>query len=878
MTNSIVKTVCPYCGVGCGVNVNRSIFPITVYGDEQHPANMGKLCLKGSTLGETIGLNGRLLYPMIEGERVNWDTALSTVAQKFREVVDQFGPDAVAFYVSGQLLTEDYYVANKLMKGFIGSGNIDTNSRLCMSSAVEAYKRAFGSDTVPGNYLDLELADLIVFIGSNFAWCHPVLFQRIKQSKKKVIVIDPRRTATCDIATLHLQIKPKTDILLFNGLLNYLRYEDHLDWEFLENHTEGFSSIMNYLKSAPNSIPEVALHCGLAEKDVSTFFREFAKTERTVTVFSQGVNQSSHGTDCINSIINCHLATGKIGKPGSCPFSITGQPNAMGGREVGGLATMLASHMNFSDENINRLKRFWGAENVATKPGLKAADLFSALKDEKVKAVWIMATNPAISMPNINEITETLLKHKFIVVSDCVLKTDTTSYANVLLPATTWGEKDGTVTNSERCISRQRAFLKKPGEAQPDWWIISEVAKRLGFEKQFSYNNDYEIFVEHARLSGYENNGTRDFDISGLGGLSEAQYGELQPIQWPVTDISPNGTPRMFTDGVFFTASKKARFIVPTSTKPANETNKQYPLILNTGRIRDQWHSMTRTGKVPKLTSHTPEPLLEIHPEDAKTYNIQNNDLVQIKSEWGSATIKATITVQQRKGTVFVPFIWNKQFSSNGRINEVVNPDVDPFSGQPEFKHTPVQIIPQHPSWRGVILSRNEICIPNWASFWVKTLGDQHWRYEFAGESGVEKALSEFQRTISGEWIEYVDRKRNVFRYACLEDDTLHACAFFSPTFNLFSYNWIANLFLKEKIDDVTRQVLLLGQPLNNQDDPGRTVCACFGIGELTILDAIKTYKLKTAEEIKHTLKAGANCGSCVSEIKHILELSKLSS
>lgn len=873
MTKAI-QTTCPYCGVGCGVLVNKN-FPFTVSGDDRHPANIGRLCLKGSTLGETIGLNGRLLYPSVEGARVDWNTALSTVAQKFKDIISEFGPDAIAFYVSGQLLTEEYYVANKLMKGFIGSGNIDTNSRLCMASAVAAQIRAFGEDIVPGNYMDLEQADLVVFVGSNFAWCHPVLFERIKQSKKKVIVIDPRRTATCDNAMLHLQLKPKTDILLFNALLNYLRCEDHLDWEFLENHTEGFSSVMKGIKDASSSIPKVALACGLPEKDISTFFREFAKTEKVVTIFSQGVNQSSHGTDCANSIINCHLATGKIGKPGACPFSITGQPNAMGGREVGGLATQLAAHMTFCDEDVNKLKRFWGSENVTTKPGLKAVDLFSALEDDTIKAVWIMATNPAVSLPDSNKINETLRK-KFVVVSECSEKTDTTSYANILLPATTWGEKNGTVTNSERCISRQRAFMEEPGEAKSDWWIICEVAKRMGFEKDFSYASAREIFIEHARLSGYENEGTRGFDISGLGNLSETEYEELQPIQWPIPINNPDGTARMFADGKFFTASGKARFILPESTTPANETSNEYPLILNTGRIRDQWHTMTRTGKVPKLTLHTPEPIVEIHPEDAKTYNIQNNDLVEIRSKWGSAIIKAVITVHQRRGTIFAPFLWNKQFSSDGRINEAVNPNVDPLSGQPEFKHTPVQIALHHSYWRGVIISRDEINIPNGTRFWVKALNTQCWRYEFAGESDVNEILTELQNNILGEWIEYVDKKRNVFRYACFKDNKIQLCAFFSPTLNQFSYNWITDLFLKDNIDDITRQVLLMGHPANNKDNLGRTVCMCFNVGEIAILNAIKTHKLKTVEEIGYTLKAGTNCGSCTSEIRSIIDNSTI--
>ncbi|MCG8426123.1 MAG: molybdopterin-dependent oxidoreductase, partial [Chromatiales bacterium] len=460
-----VKTTCPYCGVGCGVIVERSSDgSITVTGDKDHPANFGRLCSKGTALGQTLDLDNRLLTPRIGGHSVDWDEALNAVAAGFRSVIEEHGPDAVAFYVSGQLLTEDYYVANKLMKGFIGSANIDTNSRLCMSSSVAGHKRAFGSDTVPCSYEDLEIADLIVLVGSNTAWCHPVLFQRIRQAKKerpamKVVVIDPRKTDTCDIADLHLPLKPGTDITLFNGLLDYLDREDSIDWEFIINATQGLQDALIAARTNNHPVVTTARETGLCHKSIQQFYTWFSQTEKVVTVYSQGVNQWSCGTDKVNAIINCHLATGRIGKPGMGPFSFTGQPNAMGGREVGGLANQLAAHMDFTDEAIDSVKRFWQSNTVATKPGLKAVDLFEAIERGKVKAIWIMATNPAVSLPEADRFREALRECQLVVVSDCVDNTDTAACADILLPATTWGEKDGTVTSSERRISRQRNFL-----------------------------------------------------------------------------------------------------------------------------------------------------------------------------------------------------------------------------------------------------------------------------------------------------------------------------------------------------------------------------------------------------------------------------------
>ncbi len=877
-SETAIETTCPYCGVGCGLFVDPSEAPLKLYGDPAHPANLGRLCSKGSALGETMGLDGRLLFPEIDGQRVDWDTALDAVADGFRRIIDEHGPDAVAFYVSGQILTEDYYVANKLMKGFIGSGNIDTNSRLCMSSAVAGHKRAFGSDTVPGCYEDLELADLLVLVGSNTAWAHPVVYQRIVAAKKqrpemKIVVIDPRRTATCDIADVHLGLRPGSDAYLFNGLLNYLRREDHLDWEFLEGCTEGFAAAMQAVKEAGGSIPEVAAACELPEASVAEFFRLFARTDKAVTVFSQGINQSSSGVDKVNSIINVHLATGRIGKPGMGPFSITGQPNAMGGREVGGLANQLAAHMDFaSPDDVARVSRFWRATNMAKKPGLKAVDLFQAVEEGRIKAIWIMATNPVVSLPDADRARAALERCELVVVSDCVRQTDTTACANILLPATTWGEKDGTVTNSERRISRQRGFLTPPGESRHDWWVMTQVARRLGYADAFPYESAAAIFREHARLSGFENEGRRDFDISALAELDDDAYEALQPVQWPVTADAPKGTARLFGDGEFFTPSGKAQFVAVKPRMPAHAPDDKFPLVLNTGRIRDQWHTMTRTGKTARLMSHINEPFVQVHPVDAANWNLTDGALAQLTSACGRMLARVAITEDQRPGSVFVPMHWNEQFANWGRVDALVNPVTDPISGQPESKHTPVRVEAYQPRWYGFLLTRDQMAFRN-SDYWVAARGGDFWRYELAGEDGVENWTAWAHEVFGaeGDWLEFADSGTGRFRLAKIVEGRLQCVLFIAPTFELPPRTWLAQLFTQDTLDDAARMSLLAGRPGAGQKDAGRTVCSCFGVGMNTIIEAIQSQRLTSPEAIGEALKAGTNCGSCVPELKAII-------
>src|SRR6202046_4752867 len=538
------RTTCPYCGVGCGVLATADgNGGAAISGDPEHPANFGRLCSKGSALGETLGIEERLLYPMIRCskgvmERVAWTDALDHVAHRFAHIIARDGPGAVAFYLSGQMLTEDYYVANKLMKGFIGSANVDTNSRLCMASSVAGHRRAFGADTVPGCYEDLDEADLLVLVGSNAAWCHPVLFQRMIANKQRrgarIVVIDPRRTDTAGDADLFLGLKPGTDIALFSGLLVQLSDSGALDHDYIESHTSGFADALARARSMAGSAAATALATGLSEQGGAAFFRMFGNTPRVVTLYSQGVNQSAQGTDKVNTIINCHLATARIGKIGASPFSLTGQPNAMGGREVGGLANQLAAHMAFTPPDIDRVRRFWKAPRIATHEGLKAVQMFEAVGRGEIKALWVIGTNPAVSLPDADAARAALRKLELFVISENVRSNDTINAGpHVLLPAQAWGEKSGTVTNSERRISRQRAFLARPGEAQPDWWIVGEVAKRLGFGAAFDYSSAAAIFREHAGLSAFENNGSRDFDIGGLSSVSDEGVAGMSPILWP---------------------------------------------------------------------------------------------------------------------------------------------------------------------------------------------------------------------------------------------------------------------------------------------------------------------------------------------------------
>jgi len=878
----ITRTTCPYCGVGCGVLVHLEENKVVkVEGNPDHPSNLGRLCSKGAALAETLSAEGRCLYPRVNGVQSNWEATLDVVADNFNKIIDEHGPDAVAFYVSGQLLTEDYYVANKLMKGFIGSANIDTNSRLCMSSVVAGNKRAFGSDTVPCSYEDFDRTNLIVLTGSNTAWCHPVIYQRIKQAKRnnpnlEIVVIDPRNTSTCEIADLHLRIQSGMDSVLFNGLLVYLNEQGEINKLFVDNCTQNLDDALAAAYESSATIEQVAEACGLSKQQVETFYKLFARKEKVITLFSQGINQSTSGTDKVNSILNCHLFSGRIGRSGMGPFSLTGQPNAMGGREVGGLANQLTAHMDLENADHRKLvQKHWNSPAIADKAGYKAVDLFDAILDDKIKALWVIGTNPAVSMPENNRVRRALEHCEFLVVSDCIENTDTTEYAHVLLPAIGWGEQDGMVTNSERRISRQRSFKEAPGEAKADWWIISQLAQRMGFKQGFNYSSPREIFIEYAALTGKENNGSRDLDISLLADLDEKAYQQFLPLQWPITFKQPSGTSRMFEDGKFFTPSGKANFIAVKPQSPANEPNSNYPLILNTGRIRDQWHTMTRTGQSPRLCSHIPEAFIQIHPDDAEQYKIADDELVKISSCWGEAVARSQITTDVLQGMVFMPMHWNDQFSSHARINALVNANSDPFSGQPEFKHTPVRINACKPSWYGFLLSRRRFDMTS-QNYWNLSKGYNLWRYEIAGDETPEDWAEHARSILCAHekdvgWMEYFDTSKQQYHAARLVGKQLESCVFIGPDHHLPNRDWLMALFEKEEISDQDRAFLLSGRPGESGEDAGSNVCACFGVGRNTLIKAIKEQGLVSVESIGAALQAGTNCGSCIPELQSLI-------
>ena len=878
-----VRTTCPYCGVGCGVVVDPAG---AVVGDTAHPANAGRLCSKGAALGETLDLGGRLLHPEIDGRRASWNQALDLIAETFTNTIAEHGPQSVALYASGQFLTEDYYVANKLMKGFVGAANIDTNSRLCMASSVAGHVRAFGEDVVPGCYEDIEEADLVILVGSNAAWCHPVLFQRLAAAKTaqgtRVVVIDPRRTATCDLADLHLALKPGTDVALFNGLLVYLAERGVVESAWVGHHTAGFEAALDAARLSAPSLAEVAAITDLPCDDVQTFYDWFAATERTVTLYSQGVNQSSAGTDKVNALVNGHLATGRIGKIGMGPFSLTGQPNAMGGREVGGLANQLAAHMSFADPaDIDRVRRFWNAPRLATQPGLKAVDLFDAVLDGRIKALWVMATNPAVSMPRAGRVRAALEACPFVVSADC-WSTDTTEFARVRLPAAGWAEKDGTVTNSERRISRQRAFRPMPGEARPDWWMLTQVARCMGFTEAFPYESPAQIFREHAALSAFENGGRRAFDIGGLADLSDGEYDRLAPVQWPIPKGAREGRSRLFTDGAFSGPDRRARFVATPYRALAAALDARRPLLLNTGRVRDQWHTMTRTGGVPRLMMHVGEPFLDVHPDDAATLALTDGDLSRIESEHGAAVMRVRVAPGQRRGEVFAAMHWTDQFASTGPIDRLVGAAVDPVSGQPELKATPVSLMPLKTAWRGLLIGRTAEPIADKGFYWSRIAVPVGSAYELAGwrpltPDGEPPPAAWVSRLLgaplNAEFIVYADPGRGDFRYASLVEGRLEACLFLGgPEAALPSRESLLASF-DDAVAPYRRTSVLAGvQPGGSADSAaGRIICACFAVGLQTIQNAIRDDGLESAEDIGAALRAGTNCGSCVPELKQIL-------
>ncbi|WP_027467363.1 nitrate reductase [Deefgea rivuli] len=724
---SITRSTCCYCGVGCGVLIESDGLRITgIQGDPEHPANFGRLCTKGLSLAKSAAsLTNRALYPELRltrdapRERVDWSMALDTVAERFADIIEQHGPDAVAFYVSGQLLTEDYYVFNKLAKGLVGTNNIDTNSRLCMSSAVTGYKMALGADGPPTCYDDLELAQTVLFAGSNMAYAHPVLFRRLEAAKAanpavKWIVIDPRRTDTAVMADLHLQIQPGTDVALFNGMLHHLLWEGLADTQFIAAHTVGFAELKTLVRDyTPKMVAEI---CGILEEDLRLAAEWFGASPAALSLYCMGLNQSSHGTDKNLSLINLHLATGQIGKPGAGPFSLTGQPNAMGGREVGGMATMLAAHREIGNAaHRAEISALWGVDSVSDRPGLPAIAMFDAIKAGKIKAVWIVCSNPAHSLPDLANVRLALEAAELVVVQDAFANTDTVAFADVLLPASSWGEKSGTVTNSERRISRVNAAVATPGEAKADWEIAVEVARRIEARLRpdkatlFPYAGGSELAREMAFAGKPASTGVemifnehrlltmgRDLDI---GGLTYAKL-EQSPQQWPFPAGATQGQARRYTDGVFAMIDGKARFHAVQYLPVAEATNSRFPFHLLTGRLRDQWHGMSRTGRVPQLFEHSAEPSLTMHPLDAERRSLKAGDLLKVASKRGNLILPLEVSDSVASGTVFAAMHWNGQFLNSGGINEVCSSAVDGKSAQPELKHAAVRVEKAELPWR----------------------------------------------------------------------------------------------------------------------------------------------------------------------------------
>ncbi len=696
-TGESFKSTCSYCGVGCGIVVHKDRNgTIQVEGDKDNPVNKGMLCSKGMNLHYTVAdKSDRLLYPEMRYnrnmplQRVSWDTALERAAAVFKTIIEKYGPDSVGFYVSGQCLTEEYYVINKLIKGFIGSNNIDTNSRLCMSSAVVGYKLALGEDSVPCSYDDIELADCFYITGANPAWCHPIIWRRIEAHKLanpdvKIIVVDPRKTQTCSLADIHLQINPGTDIVLNHAIGRQLIDMGLVDEAFINEHADGFQQYQELVFK--RTLKESAAICGVKAEDITWTAKYIGRAKGFITMWTMGLNQSVVGVNKNLSLINLNLITGKIGKPGSGPFSLTGQPNAMGGREVGGLSNMLPAHRNLLDPlHREEVQKFWGGAKIAEKPGLTATEMFEALADGRMKAIWVVCTNPLVSLPDANMVEKALAKAKFVVVQEMSNRSDTLKHADLILPAAAWAEKEGTMTNSERRISHLQKVVDAPGEALPDTEIICRFAQKMGFPG-FDFNSFSEVYDEHCRLTEGTN-----IDVSGL---SYEILKEKGTVQWPYRKGEQNrGTSRLFTDHQFYTPNKRAQIHACPDANESEKLSEELPLILTTGRIRDQWHTMTKTGKVNKLNQHLPESFLEIHPKDADLRGIKENDLVEIKNGRGCVRVKARVTKDIKAGVVFLPMHWGKILNSTmNRANNLTNNLVDPRSKEPDLKYAAVEV------------------------------------------------------------------------------------------------------------------------------------------------------------------------------------------
>ncbi len=892
-----VKSTCCYCGVGCGLLIESESGVVTgLRGDPEHPANRGRLCTKGATLNQTANPTYRLQFPErrtvrgLSGQRQSWGAALDEAAQRFANTIRQYGPDSVAFYISGQLMTEDYYVFNKLAKGLIGTNNVDTNSRLCMSSAVAGYKQTLGADAPPCSYADILQAKVMFITGANPAVAHPIIFRYIEDAKAsnpnlKIIVADPRRSESAEIADLHLPIKPGTDIALFNGMLHVLISEGFVDQAYVAAHTTGFDALADIVKEY--SPDKVSMLCGVPAEDIIQAARWFGASDASLSLYCQGLNQSAHGTHNNAGVIHLHLATGQIGKPGAGPFSLTGQPNAMGGREVGGLSNLLSAHRDMANpEHRAEIARFWGVPFVPATPGKSAVDLFKALKTGEIKAVWIACTNPAQSLPNQAAVREALQAAEYVVLQETYGNTDTADYADLLLPASGWGEKYGTVTNSERCISRVMPAVQAPGEARHDWEIVVDFARRLGkelghasAEKLFPYANAEEIFNEHR-----ETTRGRDLDITGLSyALLEAQG----PQQWPYPEGASAGKVRLYEDGRFPTPDGKARFVAIQHQALADATTPELPISLLSGRMRDHWHGMSRTGTVPRLFNLEDEPLLAMHPCDMRHRELESGDLVKVTNGRGEMVTRIIERPGLVKGRAWMPMHWGSQFMNTPGANALACDATDPYSKQPELKHAAVQITKANLTYPLAVLRRcadqsealelMQRARASLKAFPYATVGLYGRKtplvvFRAASESAIaESEIAEIDRlfgldTTDGA-IVYVDATRKVSKKAIAQEGRLLGVRLAGET--------LAQAWLKQAMAEDELDASLIRFALAPSAKPPVTmiarniICKCADISDVQIGHELESGA--DLPKLQDKLKCGTFCGSCVPDIKRMV-------
>ena len=893
------KSTCCYCGIGCGVIVQSEHDRIVgVRGDPDHPANFGRLCTKGATLHLSARPDTRALYPELRRERsdarcrVSWDEALDYTAGRFAAIIREHGPDSVAFYISGQLLTEDYYVFNKLAKGLIGTNNVDTNSRLCMSSAVAGYKQTLGADAPPACYEDIDHTDCLFIAGSNTAYAHPILFRRIEDARAKnpdlkIIVVDPRRTDTAAAADLHLPILPGTDIALFNAMLHVLLRDGHADRDFIQKHTAGYEALAESVREY--TPPMAAKICGVPEADIVKAAQWFGEAKAALSLYCQGLNQSSSGTHKNAALINLHLVTGQIGRPGAGPFSLTGQPNAMGGREVGGLANLLSAHRDMADPaHRAEVAKLWGIPDVPSKPGKTAVEMFEAVKRGEIKAIWIACTNPAQSMPDLGQVRAALQAAQLVVVQEAFGNTDTAALADVLLPASTWGEKHGTVTNSERRITHVNTALPPPGEARHDWDIGIAFARRLGralgnehTDTLFPYDGPEAIFDEHR-----ESTRGRDLDITGL---SYALLDARGPQQWPFPQGASSGKQRLYEGGRFATPDGRARLVITPYVPVAEATDADYPLALSTGRLRDQWHGMSRTGTVARLFNHVEEPLLAMHPSDLERRGIRSGDLVRLSSRRGTLIVRAEASDSMRAGQVFMPMHWGSQFMLGDGVNALTSSAVDPYSKQPELKHAAVEVLRIELPHRVVAMRRFAAEHITEAPRLIAQLQPLMRRFDYAtvGLSGrddvvvmlrgyaekpvAEDVLNRLDALLlldqPEQTMRYVDARKGVEKAARIADDRVESVCLSGET---AAQDWLKAMMLKGASAEAARPWVLapVASPPQGTLNRGRIICTCIDVSE----NEIRTHLRHGADfaQLQATLRCGTDCGSCVPELKRL--------